>query len=511
MISRAKLIAIIISFAVALIVIAMLLPEQRSSSSALSRVYTKQSSSHKISQPNSPVTEIMERGVLRVATRNAPTTYYQGAIGAEGFEFDLVKDFSDYLGVDLEVVLYDSVADILEAVEDGDVDLAAAGITKTRGRESRFLFGPAYQQIEQQVVCNRQQPAPQKIADLVGRDLNVIAGSSYVERLKQLATEHTALLWTEHQQVSTEELIYSAAQGQIECVVSDSNIVRLNQRYFPDVRQALTLSDKQSLAWAMHQRSTDLKQVIADWFLQYQELGLLEKLDQHYYQYVPVFDFVDTRAFHRRVDSRLPHYQPFFEQSAQQNELGWVLLAAQSYQESHWNPKAKSPTGVRGMMMLTLPTAKQVGIKSRLDAEQSIDGGARYMASLLGRLPEDIPQKDRIWYGLAAYNIGMGHLYDARNLAESLGKDPNNWDDMQQVLPLLAKKKYYSRLRYGYARGYEPVEYVKRVRHYRDILTIKVYPENTAFPATASEPAAAPSDDKKQPEEGAETDQASTD
>ncbi|MEH6648755.1 MAG: membrane-bound lytic murein transglycosylase MltF [Motiliproteus sp.] len=488
MISRSKLTGIVVLSVIALIAIALLWPEQRSSSSALSRVYTKQSSGHEISQPKSPVSEIMERGVLRVASRNAPTTYYHGASGAEGFEFDLVKDFSDYLGVDLEIVLYDSVAEILEAVEDGAVDLAAAGITKTVAREQRFLFGPEYQEIEQQVVCNRQQPAPKSIADLIGRDLNVIAGSSYVERLKMLTKEHPGLSWTEHQQVSTEELIYSAAQGEIECVVSDSNIVRLNQRFFPDVRQALTLSDKQPLAWAMHPQTTDLKQVIADWFLQYQELGLLQSLDQHYYQSVPVFDFVDTRAFHRRVDSRLPSYQPFFEQSAQQNELAWLLLAAQSYQESHWNPKAKSATGVRGMMMLTLPTAKQVGVKSRLDAEQSIGGGARYMASILGRLPEEIPQKDRIWYGLAAYNVGMGHLYDARNLAESLGKDPNSWDDMQQVLPLLAKKKYYSKLRYGYARGYEPVEYVKRIRHYRDILTIKVFPEKVTFKPNTVKP-----------------------
>ena len=364
--------------------------------------------------------------------------------------------------------------DILSAVSADDVDLAAAGITKTGERQKSFLFGPSYQDIKQQVVCNRQKQAPKKISDLENRDIHVISKSSYVETLKALSTSNPNITWVENQTASTEELIHDVANGMIECVVSDSNIVKLNQRYFPNLKTGVSITDNQSLAWVLNKQSPTLKQVIDDWFTQYQALGLLDSLNQHYYQYVPIFDYVDIRAFHRKIDSKLPKYKPYFETAADQHELDWLLLAAQSYQESHWNPRAKSPTGVRGMMMLTLPTAKQVGVKSRLDAKQSIDGGARYMSSLMRRLPEAIPEDSRIWFGLAAYNVGMGHLYDARNLATNLGKNPNSWQDMQEVLPLLAKKKYYSRLRYGYARGYEPVTYVKRIRHYRDILEKKI-------------------------------------
>ena len=447
-----------------------------------SSVYPQEPDVTGITPPVIRINSILKRGTLRVATRNAPTTYYHGPLGPKGFEYDLAKDFANYLGVDLEIVVYDNIADVLSAVSSESVDLAAAGITKTSKRQQLYLFGPSYQDIKQQVICNRQNSVPKRITDLANRDIHVISQSSYVERLKELAKDYPEITWTENETASTEELIHDVADGHIECVVSDSNIVKLNQRYFPNIKTGVAITENQPLAWVLNKQSTTLKQVMSDWFTQYRELGLLTSLKQHYYQYVPIFDYVDIRAFHRRIDARLPKYKPYFEQAADQHELDWLLLAAQSYQESHWNPKAKSPTGVRGMMMLTLPTAKQVGVKSRLDAKQSIDGGARYMSSLIGRLPEDIPEHSRIWFGLAAYNVGMGHLYDARNLATKLGKNPNSWHDMQEVLPLLAKKKYYSRLRYGYARGSEPVEYVKRIRHYRDILDKKV--EKEALPET---------------------------
>ena len=468
MIAKNKIVVLVVS--VLLLAIFASLYWTQESPSLLSKIYPKEAAHEGITPPVVRVESIMARGVLRVATRNAPTTYYHGPLGSKGFEYDLAKDFANYLKVDLEIIIYDSIADILTAVKEQQVDLAAAGITKTNARKQSFLFGPTYQSIEQQVICNRDHKAPKKISDLIDRDLHVVSRSSYVERLNELTKETPKLKWTEHSKTSTEALIHKVANGDIECVISDSNIVKLNQRYFPNLKAGLSITDKQALAWVLHKDSSSLQQVINDWFVQYKALNQLSLLEQHYYYYVPIFFFFYIRTIHRRIDSRLPKYQPLFEQAAKKNDLNWILLAAQSYQESHWNPKAKSPTGVRGMMMLTLPTAKRVGIKSRIDAEQSINGGAIYMASLIGRLPDSIPDRTRIWYGLAAYNIGMGHLYDARNLASSLGKNPDSWEDMQEVLPLLANKKYYSRLRYGYARGSEPVEYVKRVRHYRDIL-----------------------------------------
>ena len=172
----------------------------------------------------------------------------------------------------------------------------------------------------------------------------------------------------------------------------------------------------------------------------------------------------------KRVSSRLPDYQEMFQEVAQKYGLEWQLLAAIAYQESHWDHKATSPTGVRGLMMLTLPTAKEMGVKNRLDPRQSLDGGTRYFLQTKSRIPDDISEPDRTWFAMAGYNIGLGHLEDARVLTERAGRNPHLWNDVKEFLPLLQQKKYYSTVKYGYARGYEPVSYVRNVRHFRTIL-----------------------------------------
>lgn len=179
---------------------------------------------------------------------------------------------------------------------------------------------------------------------------------------------------------------------------------------------------------------------------------------------------LDKILFFRHVDTRLPKYRPFFKQAGHRFGIPWTLLAAQGYQESHWNPRAVSPTGVRGIMMLTRLTSSTVGIRNRIDPLQSIRGGARHLARLLKYLPAEIQDPDRTWIALAAYNVGMGHVKDARILAKRSGKDPNRWTDLKEVLPLLAKKKYYRTLPHRFARGWEPVTYVERIRRYHILL-----------------------------------------
>ena len=194
--------------------------------------------------------------------------------------------------------------------------------------------------------------------------------------------------------------------------------------------------------------------------------------DRHYK--VEEFDYVDMRTYIRRMKSRLPRIEPLFKKAADQYQMPWTLLAAQAYQESHWNRRAKSATGVRGIMMLTLTTAKEMGVESRLDAAQSIMGGAKYLHRLEQRILDSVTGQDRWWYALSAYNVGMGHLQDARKLALKLDLDPDNWLELRGVLPLLAQKKYYKDLKYGRARGNEPVNYVNNVRNYQNILRAQI-------------------------------------
>ncbi len=418
-----------------------------------------------------PLERIQARGELLVGTRNAPTTYYIDRQGRPaGPEWEMVRDFARRLEVTPRLVVKDSLGELFRALDAGEVDLLAAGITHTPARAGRYLFGPTYQGVRQQVVCRRGGPRPRSPAELSSVRLVVPSRSSYVERLAQLTEAVPGLVWREDPEEDSETLLAQVWRREIDCTVADSNIVAINRRYYPELVVAFDLSEEQALAWVMPAGAADLQAAVIDWFDHFRALGALDTVMERYYGHVTVFDYVDVKRFLARVRKRLPRYRPWFEAAGEKYGIPWTLLAAQAYQESHWDRLARSPTGVRGIMMLTLTTARELGIRSRLDARASIDGGARYLARLRDRLPDQIAEPDRTWMALAAYNVGYGHLRDAWTLARRLGKDPYRWHELQEVLPLLAKKRYYRTLKYGYARGWEPVIYVQRIRNFQDLL-----------------------------------------
>jgi len=252
--------------------------------------------------------------------------------------------------------------------------------------------------------------------------------------------------------------------------VADSNIFAINRRYFPELVMMFPLNEPEDLAWLLPQGADARGVAITGWYHQANESSFITQVAARYYAHVEIFDYVDIARFVRRIQERLPEHETLFRQAADEYGFDWRLLAAQAYQESHWNPAARSPTGVRGIMMLTLRTAGEVGVTNRLDPAQSIMGGARYLANLRERLPESIEEPHRTWIALAAYNVGLGHVRDARVLAERLGRNPDSWIDLRGVLPKLSQPEHYRSLRYGYARGSEPVQYVRRIRNYEDIL-----------------------------------------
>ena len=200
------------------------------------------------------------------------------------------------------------------------------------------------------------------------------------------------------------------------------------------------------------------------------ENGSLAALRDRYFNRTDDLNQVGMFHFLKQVRNRLPLLLPVFQEVAEQHELDWRLLAAMGYQESHWDPLAESRTGVRGIMMLTLNTAAQLGLSDRLDPRQSIEGGARYFVRLWNRTPSRIPEPDRTWMTLTAYNMGWGHLEDARVLTQRQGGDPDSWKDVNQRLPQLMQEKWYKQTRYGYARGLEAQRYVRNIRNYFDIL-----------------------------------------
>jgi membrane-bound lytic murein transglycosylase F len=414
--------------------------------------------------------QIKAQHELIVLTRNSPTTYYEGVDGPTGFEYDLASRFAQYLGVELRVVVPPNYNDILPLIERGDAHLAAAGLAITDKRKEIARFGPIYQKITPELVYRNGTPRPKSLADVKGR-IDVVAGSSHAERLAALKEKYPNLTWQEDEGVESEELLYLVWQQLYDYTIVDSNELVINRRFYPELQPAFAISQPKSLAWAFARSDDDsLYNAAVKFFDKIRQDGTLDQLIDRYYGHIGKFDYVGTRSYQAHIEQRLPTYRELFQQAADQFSMDWRLIAAIGYQESRWDPDAVSPTGVRGLMMLTREAATDLGINDLTDPKQSILGGTEYLRRMLGNIPERVPEPDRTWLGLAAYNIGLGHLEDARMLTQQNGGDPNKWVDVKKNLPLLGKEKWFQKTRYGYARGREPVRFVENIRTYYDIL-----------------------------------------
>lgn len=418
--------------------------------------------------------EIKASGELRVLTRNAPTTYYLDRDDqAAGPEYELALAFAESLDLKLKLIVRDTIGDILSGIKDGEGDFAAAGLTRTEGRREDYLFSQPIETIAEQVVCRRGGNVAKSVAGLTDVSLEVPAQSSYEESLTALQAKHPGISWKSNTRSGTEPLLRKVWEKKVDCTVADSNIVAVNRRFLPELIVMFDLGRPKPQAWLMDGSRDDLKAEIDRWMTSKRGKAALNKVHYRYYSFIDDFDFVDTRALVRRIEKRLPKYQKLFEKAAAKHALDHTLLAAQAYQESHWDARAESPSGVRGIMMLTQNTAQSLGVSNRLDPKQAIPAGAKYLSDMHGKFSDEIPEPDRTYMALAAYNLGRAHMHDAQTLARKLGKNPHSWLDMQEVLPLLSDKRYYKDLRYGYARGMEPVRYVQRIRNYEDIISVK--------------------------------------
>ena len=421
---------------------------------------------------DSPEPSIEEQGVLRVVTRNGPTTFYEDRNGFTGFEYELVKLFARHLDVKLEISSRHSLPDIFNMLSSRQAHLAAAGLTITPERQQRFEFSPPYMTVEQYLIYRQGSFRPRTITDLVDKRITVLAGSTHEAFLKQQQQLHPALQWHAATDLETVDLLEMLNDGEIDATLIDSNEYTANKGFYPGLKIGFSVGEPGQLGWviAPGAMSEKLRSELARFFDQIIADGTLKQLEERFYSHSQQLTQIGSRTFTRAVETKLPDYEDLIKKVAAETSLDWRLLAAISYQESHWNPKARSPTGVRGMMMLTLPTAREMQVKNRLDAEQSLRGGARYFIKIRARIAPDIPEPDRTWLALAAYNVGLGHVEDAMEITRRQGGNPDKWIDVKDHLPLLRKRKWYQNTRHGYARGDEPVNYVQNIRHFHDIL-----------------------------------------
>jgi membrane-bound lytic murein transglycosylase F len=398
--------------------------------------------------------------------------YYVDRGEPAGFEWELSSRFATELGLDLQVEAAQDLPELFAELRRGQAGFAAAGLSITAERQQQFHFTRSYFEVQPQVIYRAGTARPRNVEALTDGRLIVIAGSSHVERLHSLSGSHPALRWEEIPGVQPLDLMEMVSRGSATYAVIDSNTFAAHQRFHPRLRRGFDLGEPEYWAWAFP-AGEDHRSLLerADSFLSRAASdGTLNALKRKYFSGELALSPSGVQTFNRRLRERLPRYETLIRDIAEEFQMDWHLLAAMAYQESHWNPLAQSHTGVRGLMMLTGRTATEMDVDDRLDPEQSLRGGVRYLRKLKRRLPTHIREPDRTWFALAAYNIGRGHLEDARVITERQGGDPNLWEDVASRLPLLQQSQYYHDARYGYARGSEPVDYVRNIRHYQKIL-----------------------------------------
>jgi membrane-bound lytic murein transglycosylase F len=417
------------------------------------------------------IDQIKTLGELRVATRNGPLSYTVGSDGSpQGPEYDLARRFANELGVTLKIMPMRSYVDIYAALNSGQAHIAAAGLKVPTRPVADIEFGPMYQRVREHLIYRRGAPRPASLAEIGNGDLEIAAGSSHAKALSAVRDSLPELVWVEDATTNSQALLEGVADGTIDYTIADSTEFAFAHDAHPDLRIAFDFPGSQSLAWAASNRYPEFLRDLHEYFSSLDSTGELAAIIKRYYGRSEDAEFAEAPAFMRDLQSRLPLYKRWFEEAAQQSSQDWRLLAAIGYQESKWNPRAASASGALGLMQLTVVSATAVKVANPTDPRQSIFGGARYFRQVYEKIPSHVPEPDRTWFALAAYNIGYGHLEDARVLAQKAGRDPDSWEDVRTFLPLLAEERWYTQTENGYARGWEPVRYVDNIRGYVDLL-----------------------------------------
>lgn len=423
------------------------------------------------SQELTKLEQIKQAGTLNVITRLNPTTYFEGTEGLTGLEYDLVMLFAKRLKVKVNFIVPDTFTEILRQITTGSVDIAAAGLTITEERKQRMRFASSYQKITEQVMYRAGKKRPKNITDLSHGIIEIIKGTSYINTLEELQSQHPELVWNTNEVLQIDGLLYLVNEGLIDYTIADSHHAVSIKRFYPKLQIAFDISPARYLAWAIPlAEDNSLLTEINAFFKQIKDNKTLDQLLDKYYGNTENLNYVGNCTFRKHIKSRLPTFKKLFRVAAQKHDLDWRLLAAIGYQESHWRANAVSKTGVKGVMMLTSATAEHLGIKDRIDPIQSIAGGALYFKQRLKTIPAGVQEPDKTWFALASYNVGFGHLEDARILTQRRYGNPNKWLDVKESLPLLSQKHWYKQTKHGYARGKEPVRYVENIRSYYDLL-----------------------------------------
>ena len=436
-----------------------------------------------------PAAPALPLNELVVVVRPGPATYFNGPDGKPaGLDVDLLRLFATLRKTPVRFIATANSGDLAEIVAQGKAHVGAGGlyrppttpssaarhlissITASDARERPVLWTSGYFIVAPVLIYNADGFKPTGWRDLAGERVAYLTSTGLDADLAKLRQAYPAVQWAPTDAPSGDALIAQVSDGRLDYAIVASNLAAVSRNVYLSFDVAFPIGGRRELGWVLPPGATGLRDEIDRFFLKIRRDGTLQRLVDRYFGHPQQVLRMDAGILQERIKSTLPQFRTAFEHAQQMTGIEWRLLAALAYQESQWDPLATSETGVRGMMQLTEETARHLGVLDRLDPKLSIAAAARYLRTLKDKLPARIAEPDRTWLALAAFNIGLGHLEDARILAQKQKLNPDSWSDVKKALPLLAEPEYYEQAKLGYARGGMPVAFVDRVRAYYDVL-----------------------------------------
>jgi membrane-bound lytic murein transglycosylase F len=440
--------------------------------------------------------DIRERGVLRVVTLNQPTTWYLGTHGPEGLEYELASAFAASRNLRLEMWPAADTAALRAALKSGRADIAAAQLTASATAGDAAIACTPYDEVVQHWVYRRGEQRPRTLADVAAARVIVAEDGPEAAMLDAHAGKlNQPLEWIVIPRGAEMTPLDALSEGIADVALIDGYRFVFERALHPGVAVAFSLPVRRPVGWLVRPDAAGLRDAVDQFFAAKKRSGQLRKRVQRWMQSTTALRSVTAREFGELLETRLPALQGFFEQASVQTNVDWRFLAALAYQESQWNPRAESPNGAQGIMMLMPPTARSLGVRNVFDPRENILAGARYFVQVREQIPARIPEPDRSWFAVAAYNIGYGHLESARVIAQMRGRNPDRWADVRDSLPLLSDPVWHARVKTGYARGWEAAYTVDRVQQFASVLawrSTRAPAAITATPESARAPLAVP-------------------
>lgn len=428
--------------------------------------------------PSSPAPVDPSEPAIRVAALNHPLVFRKNKSLRSGYEHDLLEQFAKDRNHRIQWIPVNTEDEALNLVQSGQADIAAGRISENNPANTSLLLSMAYDDQNLNLVCRKDiDPELTLTGNLANESqlrIGTLAKSLNADQINLLQKIYPGIRLTLVHSSRVSVVLKELVRNEHDCALVDPWEFGVYSAFFPALKIRASFSENLSYHFFLRPHLKNLQSEIHLWFQKASRQGKVSALQDRYQNPFKNLSDFDRVHFFRALKTRYNTYAKYFKRSSREFGLPWQLVAAVAYQESHWYEDAQSFTGVRGLMQLTKQTALHLGVNDRNDPAQSVWGGSKYLRYLIAVQPKGLPQNDRLSLALATYNVGPAHMIDAQNLAAMMGKNPYSWKDLKEVLPLLADPDYLPLLKYGAARGQEPVDFVERVHSFYEILSLSI-------------------------------------